>query len=77
MIDIHLLMDRIYEDNETLELFVHPGLIPVVPPKRKRKGSWKYNKELYKSHNEIEIYFLSIKRFRHIITRYDKLDLYI
>ena len=34
-----------------------------------------YNNELYKRRNEVERFFLRIKRFRRIFTRYDKLDL--
>ena len=50
------------------------GFIPVVPPKRNRKDPWEYDKERYKQRNEIERYFLRLKRFRKIFTRYDKLD---
>ncbi|MDY2984491.1 MAG: transposase, partial [Synergistes jonesii] len=35
---------------------------------------WEYDKERYKQRNEIERYFLRLKRFRKIFTRYDKLD---
>jgi hypothetical protein len=31
---IHLLMDRAYAENETRQLALDPGLIPVVPPMR-------------------------------------------
>ena len=67
-------MDRAYEDNETRELAVKQGFVPVVPPKRNRKNPWEYDKELYKRRNEVERYFLRIKHFRRVFTRYDKLD---
>ena len=51
------------------------GYIPVVPPKRNRKFPWEYDKELYKRRNTVERFFLRIKRFRKIFTRYDKLDI--
>ena len=70
----YLLMDRAYEDNKTRELAVKQGFIPIVPPKRNRKEPWDYDKELYKCRNEVERYFLRIKRFRRVFTRYDKLD---
>lgn len=70
----YLLMDRAYEDDKTRELAVKQGFVPIVPPKRNRKKSWEYDKELYKRRNEIERYFLRIKRFRRVFTRYDKLD---
>lgn len=63
----YLLMDRAYEDNETRELAVKQGFVPVVPPKRNRKNPWEYDKELYKRHNEDERYFLRIKRFRRVL----------
>lgn len=70
----YLLMDRAYEDDKTRELAVKQGFVPIVPPKRNRKKSREYDKELYKRRNEIERYFLRIKRFRRVFTRYDKLD---
>ena len=67
-------MDRAYEDEETRALAVRQGFIPVVPPKKNRKEPWEYDKELYKRRNEVERFFLRIKRFRKVFTRYDKLD---
>lgn len=68
-------MDKAYEDEETRALAVKQGFIPVVPPKSNRKKPWKYDKEIYKNRNEIERFFLRIKRFRKVFTRYDKLDI--
>jgi transposase len=70
----YLLMDRAYEDDKTRALATEHGFIPVVPPKKNRKEPWEYNKELYKRRNEVERYFLRLKRFRKVFTRYDKLD---
>lgn len=56
-------MDRAYEDNETRALAVKRGLIPVVPPKRNRKIPWNYDVGLYKRRNEVERFFLRIKRY--------------
>lgn len=71
----YLLMDRAYEDNETQALALMQGLVPVVPPKKNRKTPWQYDSELYKRRNEVERFFLRIKRFRKVFTRYDKLDI--
>lgn len=68
-------MDRAYEDDKTRTLAIQRGFIPVVPPKKNRKEPWEYGKELYKRRNEIERFFLRIKRFRKVFTRYDKLDI--
>ena len=37
---LHLLMDRAYEDNETLQLALDYGYILVVPPKSNRLQPW-------------------------------------
>lgn len=68
-------MDRAYEDEATRQAAFDSGFIPVVPPKKNRKEPWKYDKELYKRRNEVERYFLRLKRFRKVFTRYDKLDI--
>jgi len=67
-------MDRAYEGDKMREKAAERGLDPVVPPKTNHKDSWDYNKELYKQRNRIERYFLRLKRFRRVFTRYDKLD---
>lgn len=67
-------MDRAYEDNATRQAAIDSGFVPVVPPKKNRKQPWDYDKELYKRRNEVERYFLRLKRFRKVFTRYDKLD---
>ena len=68
-------MDKAYEDDETRKLAMAQGFIPIVPPKSNRKEPWEYDKELYKNRNEVERFFLRIKRFRKVFTRYDKLDI--
>jgi transposase len=69
-----LLMDRAYEGDETRAKALEKGFVPVVPPKKNRKDPWEYDAERYKRRNEIERYFLRLKRFRKIFVRYDKLD---
>ena len=67
-------MDRAYEDDQTRTLAQKQGFKVTVPPKKNRKEPWMYDKELYKKRNEVERYFLRLKRFRKVCTRYDKLD---
>ena len=71
---VYLLMDRAYEGDKTRTKATERGFVPIVPPKKNRKEPWDYDKERYKQRNEIERYFLRLKRFRKIFTRYDKLD---
>jgi transposase len=71
----YLIMDKAYEGDALRNKAVERGFIPVVPPKSNRKQPWDYDKGRYKQRNEIERYFLRLKkRFRKIFTRYDKLD---
>ena len=63
----YLFMDRAYEDDATRTLAVEQGFVPIVPPKKNRKESWVYDKELYKRRNEVERYFLRLKHFRKVL----------
>jgi transposase len=70
----YMLMDRAYEGDEIRSKVEELGFIPIVPPKSNRKNPWEYDRERYKKRNEIERFFLRLKRFRRVFTRYDKLD---
>ena len=50
------------------------GLTQLFHLKKNRKLPWPYEKQLYKHRNIIKRYFLKLKRFRKVFTRYDKLD---
>jgi len=67
-------MDRAYEGNETRQLALDLGFVPVVPPLSSRVQPWKYSKAWYKRRNEIERLFRRLKGFRRIFSRFDKLD---
>ena len=69
-----LLMDRAYEGDETRQLVLDLGMIPVVPPKSNRIEPWEYDRALYKKRNEIERLFRRLKGFRRIFSRFEKLD---
>ena len=71
---LHLIMDRAYEDNETRQLALDFGFIPVVPPKCNRLQPWQYDKAIYRKRNEIERLFRRLKGFRRTFSRFDKLD---
>jgi transposase len=57
---LHLLMDRAYEGNETRQLALDLGFIPVVPPLKTRIEPWEYDRATYKR-NEVERLFRSLK----------------
>src|SRR5271154_1293554 len=69
-----LLMDRAYEGDETRQLVLDLGMVPVVPPKSNRIEPWEYDRALYKKRNEIERLFRRLKGFRRIFSRFEKLD---
>jgi transposase len=67
-------MDKAYEGDETRQLALDLGSIPVVPPKSNRLEPWEYDCEMYKRRNEVERLFRRLKGFRRIFSRFDKLD---
>jgi transposase len=68
-------VDRAYEGCKMRELAKKQEFVAVVPSKKNRKHPWEYDKEFYKFRDEVERFFLRIKRFRRVFTRYDKLDI--
>ena len=70
-----MLMDRAYEGDETRQLALDLGFIPVVPPKSNRLSPWQYDRGMYKRRNEVERLFRRLKGFRRIFSRFDKLDI--
>ena len=72
---LHLIMDRAYQGDETRQLALELGFIPVVPPLRTRVTAWHYNRAMYKRRNEIERLFRRLKGFRRIFSRFEKLDI--
>ena len=71
---LHLIMDRAYEDNQTLQLALDFGYLPVIPPRHNRWQPWQYDKALYRKRNEVERLFRRLQGFRRIFSRFDKLD---
>jgi transposase len=67
-------MDRAYEDNETRQLALDFGFIPVVPRKSNRLEPWQYDKAMYCKRNEIERLFRRLQGFRRIFSRFENLD---
>ena len=67
-------MERAYEGQQTRQLALDLGFIPVVPPKSNRITPWEYDRERYKRRNQIERLFRRLKGFRRIFSRFEKLD---
>ena len=64
-------MNRVDEDGKTLALNNAYGFCTVALPKKNCNFPWFYDKQLYKQCNNIERYFLRLKRFRKVFTRYN------
>lgn len=73
-VGLPLLMDRAYEGDETRQLVLDLGMLPVVPPRASRLEPWEYDRALYKKRNEVERLFRRLKGFRRIFSRFEKLD---
>ena len=67
-------MDRAYEGDETRQLVLDLGMVPVVPPKANRLTKWDYDRTIYKRRNEVERLFRRLKGYRRIFSRFEKLD---
>jgi transposase len=72
---IPMVMDRAYEGDETRQLVPELGFEPVVPPNPNRVRPWTYDRSLDRRRNEVERLFRRLKGFRHIFSRFEKLDL--
>jgi transposase len=70
---LHLLMDSACAGNETRQLALDLGFIPVMPPPKTRLDPWDYDREMDKRRNEVERLFRRLKGFRRICSRFDKL----
>ncbi len=73
--DCYFVMDKAYISSEIRSFLIENNFIVVVPPKSNTVNPWTYDKQIYKKRNEIERFFLRLKGFRKIFTRYDKLDI--
>jgi len=68
-----LLADKAYDaDERVLKALEEKGIEAVIPPKSNRKQQRDYDKDLYKTRHLVEHFFLKLKQFRAIATRYDK-----
>lgn len=68
-----LLADKAYDAQErVLDLLETKGIEAVIPPKANRLVSRSFDAERYKERHLIENFFLKLKHFRALATRYDK-----
>ena len=67
----HVLADKGYDSKALRETILNQGAVPVIPP-RKTSPQMPCDFALYCERNLVERFFLKIKHFRRIATRYDQ-----
>jgi transposase len=68
-----LIADKGYDADAFVERLESRNVTPVIPPKTNRKQLRKTDFALYRERNLVERFFCTLKKFRAIATRYDKL----
>ena len=69
-----LLADKAFGTDGLLQDVDARGATAVIPPKANRKIQREYDEEIYKWRHLVENYFVKVKEFREIATKYDKTD---
>ena len=67
------IADKGYDADHLCDRITETGGEVVIPPKRNRTVKRSYDADLYKERNIIERFFIKLKQFRRVATRYDKL----
>lgn len=67
-----LLADRGYDADWFRAALIKKGIVPCIPPRKRRKNPCVYDKTLYKKRHKIENMFGRIKDWRRIAMRYDR-----
>ena len=67
-----LIVDRGYDPNSIRTALRQQNTIPVIPGRKNRKRTIRYDETRYKERWRIEATFCRLKDFRRVATRYDK-----
>jgi transposase len=68
-----VIADKAYDADRLRAHIKARGAIANIPNMIRRKKRFRWTKALYRQRNQIERFFNSLKQFRRIATRYDKL----
>ena len=68
-----LIADKGYDANHLRGVLADNGVEAVIPSTRSRRRAMPYDAVAYRERNKIERAFCSLKDWRRITTRYDKL----
>ena len=66
--------DKAYGTKAIREHLEKNSLGYIIPPKSNTKQPWAFDEEKYKARNLVERFINKLKHFRHVATRYDKLQ---
>lgn len=69
----YLLGDKGYDADRLRRSLREAGAVPVLPGRRNRKRTIRYDKDRYRERHRIENAFCRLKDFRRVAPRYDKL----
>lgn len=69
----YLLGDKGYDADSLRRSLREAGAIPVIPGRRNRTRTIRYDKQRYRDRHLVENAFCRLKDFRRVATRYDKL----
>ena len=72
LFDTQLLADKAYGAGNLRACLKAKNCAPVIPYKSNALNPESYDSELYKERNLVERFFLKIKRFRRLFSRFDK-----
>ena len=68
-----VLADKGYDSDAIIDFIYDRGGEPTIPSKSNRKIQRRCDWHLYKERHVVENFFLRLKNFRRIATRYDKM----
>ena len=68
-----ILADKAYGSNKVLDYIQQQDGGYAIPTKSNTRNPWKCDWILYKERHLIECFFLKLKQFRRVATRYERL----
>ncbi|WP_405053244.1 IS5 family transposase [Sphingomonas sp. SORGH_AS_0742] len=69
----YLIADKGYDADRLRRWLRDAGVVPVIPGRRNRKRTVRYDKQRFRGRHLIENAFCRLNDFRRVATRYDKL----
>jgi len=72
--DSNVIGDRAYGTQDIRDFITGGNGVYTIPPKSNTQNPWECDWWVYKERHLIECFFLKIKWFRRVATRYDKRD---